>query len=394
MKDECETCAYEKLLHKNTRSEINKDKVEPSFESQRADYFLGEFVDKFWEEALRAMTQQIDNGYSDMGTKSTTVTSPVADSKTADVTNTKEAEIAIETAPSEAMCERVTLSEGVAATANNVVIATDTLNESGAATLAGAAGTPGAAGPATERQINLDTIIQTNMNPNDLGGVVGEATGFSPADGSRINADLDAPFLEQYTFDIDYRDGTSNPVEEDLDMLRYNLYGGAISRLRAIDQGSRGFDDAIAARYQVIALKSLAQGSFNTLVSLHHPGVEGSGQYYRALLESRGVTDETMVKSLLGENDAPSLLAQAKILALYTNATPEVATDTIATSADTRRLAIAQQAAKLMIKYEVYKSLQRSALSWTMLHELKIRPYQRAYEGQIGSDPLGENDDI
>lgn len=391
---DCASCWFEQKEHMDTRKEINKEKVKPAFESHREDYLLGEFVEDFWVPALQAMTRQLNAGNSDVGTKNTSTTSTVSDAEAADAINAQKAEIAQETAASDALCERVTIARNAASTTGTAIVATDTLNQTTSASLTGSAGTPGAEGPASEQLVNLDAATQLYWNPSDLSGMIGEALGYAPADASRINADIVAPFFEQGTLAVNYQDQTSQPQEEDLDMLRYNLYGGGISRMRTIDQNTDGFDDALNARYQVIAFDSAAQGSFNALVGLHHPGPEGSGQYYRALLNSRGVTDDAMIESMLGPDDAPSLLVQAKILALYQNGTSEVGADTINSSADTRRLAIAQKAANLLIKFELYKSMQRTALQWALLHELKIRPYQRAYEARIGTDPLNEDDAI
>lgn len=195
------------------------------------------------------------------------------------------------------------------------------------------------------------------------------------------------------TIALDVFNAPVDTDEPEIFALANNLYGHeplrnmTSSLLSQKNQKNRELYTDIRS---IIAKRSLAENSFNTIVSMKAmgapPSATGAGaavtrEYMEALLSELGI-DADEAEEFLGEK--PSYLAQMEVLAKKIYQRQSFYIDLYDKPANIERKKAAMQAIGLMLDRDIYNSYLRSEAMMSMLLELQIIPAQTRVENDMG----------
>lgn len=213
----------------------------------------------------------------------------------------------------------------------------------------------------------------------------------------RKNKDIDfiRTVASPKTLDVDFTD--EDPAltedEEDVMALAANLFGNDVfERPPALTLEPKSRDvTAMQEHYMdvrsMIAKRSVAENSFNAIMSMKSKGTPGSRDYLEGILNELGVSD---ARKWLG-NDDPSYYAQMEVLGKKIYQDPDFYTNLYDKPANVDRKGVALQAIGLMQKFDMFKSYLRQEASLSVLLELAVMDLQEEIENDI-NDQRGEGD--
>lgn len=222
--------------------------------------------------------------------------------------------------------------------------------------------------------------------------VVTDQEGIGGTDPERLNKDIDysRTFSWPWTLDIDFSNiGDPTEHEEEIIALSANLYGHeAFDNMPAADlQTYAGQDISIRQQaYQDLrafkAKLSVAQNSFNAVMSMKSAGEESSKDYLIAVLTELDVPQAEAERMVAGESN-PSYWAQMEILTKKAYQNPNFYTNLYDTPANVKRKGAAIQAIALMQKFDLLKSHLRTENILAIMLELEADKLQDEIEGEI-----------
>ena len=212
--------------------------------------------------------------------------------------------------------------------------------------------------------------------------------------GERTNKDIDytravdAP----WTLDVDFTDTNVTEDEEDVFALASYLYSHDVFARAAplllqtpddnrIDATLTGMQQAYLDMRAIVAKRSVAENSYNSIVGLKAAGEDGSRDHMIAILADLGVTDADELDELLGEN--PSYYAQMEVLTKKIYQNPTFYTNLYDKPANVIRKDVSMQAIGLMQKFDMFKSYLRNEANLSVLLELSVAELQQNLEDRI-----------
>ncbi len=236
----------------------------------------------------------------------------------------------------------------------------------------------------------------THDNNNTNMQVCGSANGGRQA---TINKDIDFTRTvdSHRTMNIDFTNGDITEDEQDVLALASNLYGHELAnRLneisyndRTAERGSDRLRQLIDQR-QIIAKRSVAENSFNTIVGLKSYGSpesdnddEGTSvntaRYLRIVLQQLGMSNDDVTR-FMGER--PSYFTQMEIVTKKVFQQPTFYADLYDKPANVDRKKVALQAISLMQDFDTWQSYLRTESLLSVLLELEVTKFQAAAENR------------
>jgi hypothetical protein len=352
--------------------------------------------------------------------------------------------------PSIAMCEMGTVARGLDTADENAILTSAVLDERERMRETASVNTEAAGGPEWDRAARFDQFRNRYCDRFDNDAV--DTSGTSSQTGlgfvctvqssaTTINKDIDAfrTLWSPSTLNIDFTDTTQvTDDEQDIMALGANLYSHDV--FKSVPPGivdTENNQGAYMDLRAVIAKRSVAENSFNTIVGLKSEGsveltypVAGLTSYVQVILSELGLT-AAEAQAVLGDKgtdcggsasggnggngkgnsngkgngngngnndncngnggnatkttpfDRPSYLAQLEVLAKRLYERPAFYTQLYEEPENTQRRGVAMQAIDLMVNREIYNSHLRSEAILATLLEMKLLPQQEAAQNTI-----------
>ena len=163
---------------------------------------------------------------------------------------------------------------------------------------------------------------------------------------------------------------------------------------------NRGNHDEILDIREVVAKRSVAEHSFNTIIgmkSMASPSSENSeasevGRYMKVILQHLGITDAAQQNLILGsdpgsgtapQNTRPSYDAQMEILTKKIYEQPDFYVDLYQKPMNTERKKVAMQAIGLMQDFDTWESYLRTEAVLSVILELELLKVQTDVEDKL-----------
>lgn len=369
-------------------------------ESLYKDYIVGEWWSGAVLQALKGMTNQI-------GASQTYLTGTLGGMMDGQATNTVQRQLQVLQAeavrdytPGETLCRFGTNVRTLAMSDQKTHINKIALSEIAQRRWLSAKGGVSEQGSAMDRTARFNQFQRLYCNPGDNNGRMAQLCGASPISvPARFNKDIDfARTVDaKRTLDIDFTDAKTTADEEDVSALAGNLYGHDVFNVLRNFPMLKGTVDAdhemayLDVR-QLVALRSVAQNSFNAQVAMRARGATGSGQFLRNALREMGMSDAEARTYLDAGTNEPSYYAQMEILTrkLYQN--PNFYVSLVDKPANVDRQIAAMRAFDLMQNRDIAQSLKRQEMLMSLLVELEVRDEQARVQGMLDGRvvPKGE----
>jgi hypothetical protein len=316
--------------------------------------------------------------------------------------------------PSVAMCSFGTNARNLAAAEMDSHYTANALNRQALARNTGLINASGSIGNQSDREGRTERFLDTfcdssNLNPvSNMLDKTGMAEICRAHNDGTYTAQSDIDFTNSVMLprilNMDTKDAGNHTDDAILQMASY-LYGHRIfNDISATSLRKTEAADEIMDMRSLIAKRSVAQNSFNHLVSLKSVGMTENGaaagstaKYLKAVLAQLGVPEGQTGKYLmhlgnLEDDDEVSYYAQMELLAKRLYQSPDFYTNLYDKPANLRRQAVAMQAIGLMLERDIYESYQRSELLLSLLLEARIQPLQDKVQENINSlVDTGEN---
>ena len=363
------------------------------FVKTREDVILDDLSADNWTAALMKMTEQISAGQ----TKQIETQASFTDSHNLNdveiAANQQVADTVEEMRPSKGLCERQTAAAGLVSSDIKMKAASENMSREKLSSSLNLPGTVGAPGPGVRQERRLRQVQTVYQSGDTMNGAVGEALGVTPADSTRLNADLFPGFYTKATYpNVDFSDAET--TDEETDLLAFqdnicqttNLPNPPPVLLRDPQQ-----QDVLRDINDMAAVQGLACYGVQSQAALYQEGSGESAEYIRAILAQSGVEDEEEIESIMGPNDKPSFMAQMKVLTHYMNNGAGQAAENVSHPADLQRKVVLQDAANLMLKYETYKALKQTAANLVMINELDLRDEAAEYYASDSRAPYQQD---
>jgi hypothetical protein len=302
--------------------------------------------------------------------------------------------------PSENLCRFGTNIRTLAAADQNAMVNRVAMSKMAEQRWLGNKGGGSEQGPAMDRQARFNQFQRLYCNPGDNNGRMAQLCGENPVSvPGRFNKDIDftRTVAAKHTLDLDFTDGKVTSDEEDVSALASNLYGHDVFNVLRTFPMLRGSVDAdhemaYLDLRQLVALRSVAQNTFNAQVALRARGDPGSGQFLRNALREMGMSDAEAKQYLDAGTNAPSYDAQMEILTrkLYQN--PNFYVNLVDKPANVERQVAAMRALDLMQNRDIAQTLKRQEMLMSLIVELEVRTEQDRVQGMLDGrvSPRGE----
>lgn len=208
------------------------------------------------------------------------------------------------------------------------------------------------------------------------------------------------------TMNIDFTDDTLTDDEEDVMALASNLYSHALfKRIPESDYNDTTLNTRgerqreLIEQRQIIAKRSVAENSYNTIVGLKSLGSPptdddtigssaDTSRYLRIILQQLGMSDDE-IHLFLGRPDAaepdnqPSYFAQMEVVTKKVFQQPTFYADLYDKPANVDRKKVALQAISLMQDFDTWQSYLRTEALLSVLLETEIEKYQGSVENPV-----------
>ncbi len=199
------------------------------------------------------------------------------------------------------------------------------------------------------------------------------------------------------TLEIDFYDPGQDLTadEEDMFALANNLYSHEIMfRLPESSMSQRGSQDELLDMRNIIAKRSVAEHSFNTIVGMKAEGKGESSEltypYMKLILEQLGLDEEpspgsdperSEIELYLG--DYPSYYAQMEILTKRLYQSPDFFTNLYDEPVNVERKGVALQAIGLMQDFDTWNSYLRTEAMLSVMLELELLRINSQVQNQM-----------
>lgn len=292
--------------------------------------------------------------------------------------------------PSESICEFATVVRSIAATErmmefNTLMMASRALDRQLGKQNASAAD----GGAVADINARLAQFRAIYCDPKDFNENIGDlclpdSGGDTAENTAAPNRDIDyvAQISDPITMNVNFTDNTLTSEERDLFALASLLYahkvprrvpGIYLSESRGYTLSSPG-PLAIADIRALIAKRSVAENSYNTIVGLKSKGTSAAVPYLTWLVEQLGYTEEDVVR-MVGET--PSYYAQMGVLTKTLFQNPQFYVNLYDKPANVERQLVAVRAIKMMQDRDIFESQLRSEAMVSILLELGLIEKQK-----------------
>jgi hypothetical protein len=379
----------------------------------------------FWEDNILPALMMMADQLTAVAMQQTQIIGSFLDAKhqleTQQVFQRLEAQAHKDYHPSTGMCEFGSISKSLAASERKSELTAIVASARSQDRALGNQNTLAASGQSGDKEGRIKQFREKFCDPRDNndglaelcdhdqapGGTLGAAApggiGAPNASASRKNKDID--FIRTvdfpWTLNVDFTDATLTDNEEEVLALAANLYGHDIFQRATPPESLFSTTTPGAPRINsmqkiymdmraVLAKRSVAENSFNAIMSMKAAGTPGSRAYMVGLMNELGISSAE-INQLLGPN--PSYNAQMEVLTKKIFQSPDFYTNLYETPANVKRKGVAIQAIGLMQKFDLYKSYLRNEASLSVLLELAVQDIQSEVEDKFGrvkgSGPTG-----
>lgn len=287
-------------------------------------------------------------------------------------------------APSDSLCKFGTLSKSLAQSyskskANQLILSKRSRNRQ-----LGQTRMASAEGEQSDRLKRWSQFMTTYCDPEDFNNGLREVCAGNPPD-TRRNADINFTRTvdTHNTINMDMTDGAVSSDEQDVLALANNLYAHRVfNRINADSLQTDSATDLQTVymdQRSVVAKRSVAENSFNALVSQKASGAAASKTYLIAVLKSLGLSDADAAKYI---GDAPSYDAQMEVLTKKLYQDPAFYVNLMESTANVNRQYAALQSFGLMQKRDIFESVTRTEMLLSLLLEMEVAKYQDILQGQ------------
>lgn len=206
------------------------------------------------------------------------------------------------------------------------------------------------------------------------------------------NANKDIDFTRflgiSRTIDVDFSDDVLTEDEETLIAMQNYIFAHNVfyrptaSNLSIIDNQADYYDSRA-----VVAKRSVALNSFNTVAALKSSGTDSSPRpYMGALIRHLGVTNDNEITHMIGER--PSYFAMLEVMAKKIYQQPEFFANLYDKPANVRRKDVAMQAVDLIVGRDLFHSELRSEALYALLLEMELSRYQEDIQSRMEKTDL------
>jgi hypothetical protein len=240
-------------------------------------------------------------------------------------------------------------------------------------------------GPSEDKEGRAAQFISTFCNIRDNANGLGLLCGPMSALRERnVNKDVDYARVVDLakTIDVDFSDNTDTEDERAIFAMSNLLFAHDVPERININllQNPKNHDEYLDLR-SVVAKRSVAENSFNTIVGLKsRGGLSGNTHTYdflgaiiQELVDPNPILNQE-IEAMIGER--PSYYAQMEMLSKKLYQSPEFYTNLYTTPANVKRQAVAMQAIRLMMGQDMYESDLRSEALMSLLLEMELEPLQ------------------
>lgn len=249
-------------------------------------------------------------------------------------------------------------------------------------------------GIATDQRSRLVQFIKTYCNPADNSQNLSLLCLKGGGELEDINKDIDytSTIDLPLTLDIDLSDPAISNHERDLFALTANLISHetmpvvSTESFKSKDVNVPSFSTAAVTYLNsraLVAKRSVAANSIASIAALKASGSPDSKPFIYSLIHelSPGYFDEEAIEKLIGEN--PSYYAQMEILTKKIYQDPNFYSDLYDKPANVLRKDVAIQAAELMQKRDIYRSILRSEAVLAVTLETALLEIQDKFANEL-----------
>lgn len=347
--------------------------------------------DSFWkdklEPSLARMTNQITEALISQTTSLGSFTEAQNNIERMRTLKTLQSDTANSYVPSEALCRFGSLSQSLAASEAKARSVRLFLTNRSQNRQLGAPDTVSSSGPNADMDARMKQFMGRYCDARDNGGSMSRICSANSND-RFLNADIDysKTFDTKPTLKVAFGSGVA-PTDDEKNVLALadNLFAHELFSRPAAGalEGGREMNDSRVAFMDMralIAKRSVAENSFNTLVGQKSQGAPGSTQFIAAVLKELGMEDKATLEYLGG---TPSYDAQMEVLTkkLYQN--PGFYVNLVDNPANVQRQYAAMQSFGLMQQRDIFDSILRSEMLLSLIVEMEIAKYQDEAQAQM-----------
>jgi len=281
-------------------------------------------------------------------------------------------------AVSDSICKFGTLSRSLAASQargknNQLVLSERSQNRQlGQYNMAAAKGTQ------ADRSARLVQFRKEFCDPTDFGtGMSALCNGTSTDARQNIDINYTRAVDTRKTLKVNFTDATVTDDEKDIIALANNLYGHKVfDRIDAESLRDDSDADLLSSyldQRSVVAKRSVAENSFNSLIGEKSAGTTESRAYLLQVLQQLGLSAADAGK-YVGDN--PSYDAQMEVLTKKLYQDPAFYASLMESPANVNRQYAALQSFGLMQKRDIFETVSRSEVLLSMILEMEVAKYQ------------------
>jgi hypothetical protein len=221
-------------------------------------------------------------------------------------------------------------------------------------------------------------------------GLVGVCSAAAPSP-SRINIDIDyhKALDSRRHINIDYRNNAATVDEADIMALSKNLYGHNTTAKAVGFFASRSSHQGFLELRSVIAKRSVAQNTFNSIVGMKTGGTGGpagiggseSYTFFMALMRDMGLS-EVEIREIYGQN--PSYYGQLEAMSKKIFQNTDFFTDLYESPANVKRKQAALNALELILDRAIYESELRHEMLLSVLLSSYLESEKDLHYTQFG----------
>lgn len=349
-------------------------------------WFFTEFFDQHVLPAEMMMSEQLTT----VGMQQMEIVGALLDAKhqleSQRLFQQKQAEAHKDYHSSHGMCTFATMARSLSATDRRAELTTSVMTQRSLQRQLAEANASASDGPVMDHAGRLAQFIDRYCDVHDANNTLEEICEDS-ADSTTINKDIDYNRLIEtpMTLQVDFSEGAA-PEGDEADILAMgsNLFSNNMWQILA-DTNIALYENSFMYfdMRSLVAKRSVAEHSFNTIVGLKAQGSEEGEEaagYAGRVLQQLGVPDDE-VFVMLGER--PSYFATMDIMAQKLYQRPEFYTDLYDKPANIARKDASMRAIELMVDRDTYKSDLRYETMLAVLLELELMKHQRRVQNRL-----------
>ncbi len=281
-------------------------------------------------------------------------------------------------AVSDTICEFGTLSRSLAESESKGRTNQLALSEHSQNRQLGQLNMSSAEGSQADRSVRLKQFRADYCSPTDFGSGMSVLCDNTVTD-ARQNIDINYTRAvdTKNSLDVDFTDATVTDEEKDIIALANNLYAHQVFDRINVDSLKNNNQTDLQSTYldqrAIVAKRSVAENSFNTIVGEKSAGSAASKTYLIQVLQNLGLSNADAAK-YIGNN--PSYDAQMEVLTKKLYQDPAFYASLMESPANVNRQYAALQSFGLMQKRDMYETITRSEMLLSMILEMEVSKYQ------------------